>query len=364
MKVNEEIKEFLGEFLMDNALIHTKLVRNVVALTPPGTVIKKGKTIEETWLKAGVPAEVIDQHFKKGLRYLNANELVKQNPYYQNIKPSMTSYKDWRLSQVKFEEGEVDIVDQDFLDENYRIQLPLAIHTKRFKALSLTQKGRTWMSITPNEIFTMEKHIEAAHGRVLTAGLGLGYFTYMCALKDEVESVTVIEGNSDVIDFFKQTILPQFGEVQSKIKIIESDYYDYIDHHNIKVMYDYSFIDIHLSGAHAGDVYCLSEEVLYHYEGEGEVHYWLEEGVECKMQLGIAIGLFNKFVMNKSMEDAFNVCWGLYSPCEYSFRVMAKMCGWVYANVHTVSSVEEIKDLIFNPKRYRMLAAYTDHQQK
>ena len=55
------------------------------------------------------------------------------------------------------------------------------------------------MLVTPNEVHTMKADIEKAHGKVLTYGLGLGYFPFMTSRKEEVTSVTVVERSSDVI---------------------------------------------------------------------------------------------------------------------------------------------------------------------
>ena len=57
------------------------------------------------------------------------------------------------------------------------------------------------MSVVPSEIRSMEKDIEAAKGKVITYGLGLGYYAFMASEKEEVESVTVVEMSRDVIAF-------------------------------------------------------------------------------------------------------------------------------------------------------------------
>lgn len=364
MELREKLDVVLGTFLGDTLLVYKEVLPFVFFTTPPGTMIKKGKTLEKKWRSAKIPVDVIETYLKPAIKHINANELVSENPYYQNIKPTQSTYKDLSLEYVTFKEGEVDIIEQDYLSNELKLQLPIAVHTKKFKALALAQKGRTWMSITPNEILTMKPHIEKAHGKVLTAGLGLGYFAYMCALKKEVESVTVIEGNPDIVEFFNQNILPQFGDVKDKIKIITSDYYEYIDHHNIKELYDYSFIDIHFGGAQAPEIYCLSEEVLYHYKGKGEVHYWLEEGVHLKMKMGLALALYNKFVEKLSAEESLAMAWQFSLNDETTFRLFAKMSGWIYQNVYTLGSAEEAFHLIFDEHRYKMLAAYTGHFPK
>ena len=61
-----------------------------------------------------------------------------------------------------------------------------------------------WMSTDPNEIITMNPYIQKAHGDILVMGLGLGYYPFMTALKDDVKSITIIEKDPKVIDIFKK----------------------------------------------------------------------------------------------------------------------------------------------------------------
>lgn len=362
MIVNEKLKEDLTTFLGDTWLTYCELMPRLMLASPPGHILKKNQTLEKLWEYRGIPTDIITAHLKDAVKKINANELVASNPYYRRIKPQKAKFKDLALDYVTFEAGEIDAIEQEYLTEDRLLQVPVAVHTHKFKALSLSRHHRTWMSITPNEISTMKAHIEQAHGKVFTAGLGLGYFTYMCALKEEVESVTVIEGNPDIIEFFEQQIFPQFeSHIQDKITIISSDYFDYIDHYNIKQIYDFAFIDIYYGGSDAAAVYTLSEEVLYHYEGPCDVHYWLEEGIQLRIQIGLAFGLYHKFIAQISEEEAFQAIWAVSLGDEHTFRLFAKMIGWVYRNVYTLGTSEEAFRLIFDSSCYKMLAAYTEH---
>jgi spermidine synthase len=100
------------------------------------------------------------------------------------------------------------------------------------------------MSITPNEIETMKGPIDKALGNVLTFGLGLGYYAYMTSQKDNVESITVVESNEDVIDLFNKCVLPQFGNAQKKIKIIKADAFEYAQNYIYNGKYDFVFTDL------------------------------------------------------------------------------------------------------------------------
>lgn len=96
--------------------------------------------------------------------------------------------------------------------------------------------------MSPNEVFTMEKPIKNAKGKVLTLGCGMGYFAYMASIKEDVESITIIELEQNVIDLFEKCILPQF-ENKDKIKIVKADAVEYLRNTEDGV-YDYCFADI------------------------------------------------------------------------------------------------------------------------
>ena len=59
--------------------------------------------------------------------------------------------------------------------------------------LTISKDNIIWMSITPNETWTILPAIERSFGKVITFGVGLGYYPLMCALKENVESVTIVE---------------------------------------------------------------------------------------------------------------------------------------------------------------------------
>ena len=110
------------------------------------------------------------------------------------------------------------------------------------------------MSVTPNEINTMKEPIDNAFGKVLTFGLGLGYYSYMVSLKNNVESVTIVEKDQNVINLFNKYILPLF-KTKAKINIINMDAYDFLE----KVMndgdYDFVFVDIYHDAKDGLEVY-------------------------------------------------------------------------------------------------------------
>ena len=119
----------------------------------------------------------------------------------------------------------------------------------------------------------MRRPIEEVSGKVVTLGLGMGYFAYMASLKSDVTSVTVVERDPSVIELFETHILPQF-EYKDKIKIVKSDAFDYLNN-NETLDADYLFADLWHD---ASDGLVLYQK-LKKYEGKfssTKFLYWIE----------------------------------------------------------------------------------------
>ena len=99
---------------------------------------------------------------------------------------------------------------------------------ERFAYPAVEQDGREWMAVKPSEIETMRAPIEEATGRVVTFGLGLGYFAYMVSEKPDVTSLDIVERSEEAIALFERHILPQFPN-KEKIRIIRSDAFGFLN---------------------------------------------------------------------------------------------------------------------------------------
>lgn len=141
------------------------------------------------------------------------------------------------------------------------------------------ENGRLWMSITPNEIETMKEAVERGFGKVLTFGLGLGYYAYMASQKNNVESITIIENNQDVIELFKSHVLPQFPNAH-KIKIIKADAFEYVEKHMTNGKYDFVFADLWHDVSDGIEMYLKMKE--YEKQNPDTVFtYWIEKSILC-----------------------------------------------------------------------------------
>ncbi len=124
---------------------------------------------------------------------------------------------------------ELFVADDFRVDGQGRIFPQLGWFSEAFSFPAIREDGRVWMTVTPNEVNTIQPAVAQSRGKVLTYGLGLGYYAFHCLLKEDVSSVTVVEKNAQVIDVFRRLILPHFPR-QQDLRIIEADAFDHAAH--------------------------------------------------------------------------------------------------------------------------------------
>jgi len=89
----------------------------------------------------------------------------------------------------------------------------------------LASKGLTpWMSLTPNECFTLRGMTRRAKGNVAVAGLGLGWSCRKILERKQVKHLTVVEENLDVINVFGESLKADFGD---RITFVNGDAYEF-----------------------------------------------------------------------------------------------------------------------------------------
>ena len=182
------------------------------------------------------------EYFVRGLHALETTDFTN-DPYYKAIKITPQKKGRWELRESFYEPFEPFVCGHPTITANFREIFQLGYFKERFSFPAVLEDGIEWMTITPNEIATMQKPICEAHGNVLTLGLGLGYFAFMASEKKEVSSVTVIEKDTSVIELFREYILPQFPNA-NKIKIINDDAFSFLESSAKDGQHDYLFADL------------------------------------------------------------------------------------------------------------------------
>lgn len=200
----------------------------------------------------------------------------QQNPYIKNIDFKDKQAGDYKFHYMDFMPFELFMYDTpSIMPDIFTAVSRIGCFTQKvsYPAISQISKDTTWMTVTPNEICTMKNAINHSFGKVLTLGCGLGYYTYMASLKDDVSSITVIEKEQDVIDLFSEYILPQF-EHKEKVNIIRADAVEYLS--SIQDgEYDYCFADI-WKGVLDFVPYFAVKEIGRKFH-KTKIDYWIED---------------------------------------------------------------------------------------
>lgn len=186
--------------------------------------------------------EIFELYFPHMIHRLNTND-YSSDPYYSSVKLPELVYHGWEFRYESYKPYEIFACNDLLKLPDGRILPQLGFFTREFRYPAALENGREWMLITPNEINTMAAPVRRGGGRVLTFGLGLGYFAFMVGRKPETAEVTVVERDKNVIELFCNFILPQF-DFADKLKIINADAYEYAATEMTNGRYDFVFADI------------------------------------------------------------------------------------------------------------------------
>jgi hypothetical protein len=210
---------------------------------------------------------------------MTRNHEYLHNPYYKNIKIPRLKVGNSELTYEKYKPFE-GFVCNDIIKTKEGRQIPqIGFLKTEFCFPTVLEHDRIWMTITPNEIETMKESVEQAFGNILTFGLGLGYYAYMVSEKENVEGVTVVEINEDVIHLFKKYILPQFKNAE-KVHIIKAEAFEYAQKHIAPGKYDFVFTDLWHDVSDGMNLYLR----MKNYEKLSPTtifSYWIEKSILC-----------------------------------------------------------------------------------
>lgn len=191
-----------------------------------------------------IPAHniIYKQYFFDTVHMLNKDE-YENDMYYKTVEFPSVKGKRWSFGKASYKPYEIFVCDDFKYMSNERVIPQIGFFKEGFTYPVVYENGREWMTVTPNEIKTMQPHVKNAHGKVLTYGLGIGYYAFMASANENVSSVTVVEREEEIIEMFKKHLRPQFP-FKDKINIIRSDAFDYAEKEAPKENYDFIFTDI------------------------------------------------------------------------------------------------------------------------
>lgn len=217
---------------------------------------------------------LIRNYITPSIRLLDEKRYT-EDKYYKNIKIGNKKIGNWEFRRESYKPYRAVICDDITILPDFTEIPPLGFFTKEFYFPAVLEDGNEWMTLTPVDMDTCTEAIAAAHGRVLTFGLGLGYYAYMVSEKAEVDEVVVVERSADVIKLFCDELLPQMPN-RHKIKIVQSDAFEYAKRIMPKENFDLVFVDIWRDGSDGAEMYrrmkpyeasCTDTRFMYWIEG-------------------------------------------------------------------------------------------------
>lgn len=216
---------------------------------------------------------LVNEYLRPAIRRLDP-ETYANNPYYRNIRIPKEKFHQWELGYETYEAYEGFIYQDLRLSDQLKETPSVGFFREDFHFPAVRENGREWMAIKPNEIETSQDAVNRAKGKTITFGLGLGYFAYMASLKPEVESVTIVERDQDVICLFEQFILPQF-EYKYKIKVVLADAFEYASLQMPAEDFDFAFVDLWHDVSDGLNLFLRMKE-LEKLSPQTHFSYWME----------------------------------------------------------------------------------------
>lgn len=223
-------------------------------------------------------AEIFEEYFPDMVHLLK-NKDYENNPYLKNIKIPTKKLGKWELCYKTYVPYQAFVFDDPKITRDGKIIPQIGFFEKEFSYPAVLESGTEWMLITPNEINTMRAPISGAHGKVLTYGLGLGYFAYMVSEKESVSSVTIVERDKNAISLFRDIILPQMPR-KDKINIICDDAFYFAETRLADSDFDFVFADIWHDPSDGVPAYKRLKETEK-YLPSADFSYWIEKTLKC-----------------------------------------------------------------------------------
>ena len=224
---------------------------------------------------------LIRDYLTPSVRLLDARK-YENNAYYKNIRIPSVKDGNWEFKWEEYSPYRGVIAEDMVIYEDFKEVPPLGFFPDGFRFPAVLENGNEWMTLTPVDLDTCEEAIAKARGKIVTFGLGLGYYAYMASEKADVESVTVVELSKDVIRLFEKHILPQMKN-RHKIKIVNADAFEYAEKFMPGEHFDVAFVDTWRDASDGAPMY-LKMKKLEHLSPNTEFIYWIESFLRSRLR--------------------------------------------------------------------------------
>lgn len=248
--------------------------------------------------------QLVNDYFIPAVRKLDPAQ-YRMNPYYRHIHIPDEHLGHWELKHERYLPYEAFVCNDIILEEDFKEIPQIGFFDSEFSFPAVLKNGNEWMAIKPNEIETMRNAVDAVAGRVITFGLGLGYYAYMVSEKPEVESVLIVEEDPEVIALFETHILPQFSNKQ-KISIVQEDAFRFASCEMPVRKYDFAFTDLWHDVSDGYPLY-LKMKKLERLNPATTFLYWIEESLLSHLRWRLFHQMYKELSGNSRKEETRSV---------------------------------------------------------
>ena len=332
---NKETELFLREALESLSMYYAL---NDICSRVDNTIIsvEQEKALVSIYKEYGVNIKTIKYSTKE----------LTDNPYYKNIKLNNIKTNNIKYSNAKLPARAcINMGFTKYADKLYKSYVDMGYFDRSINIPRLMEGDRVWMSPTIAEQRSIQPHIDKAKGKVLTFGLGIGYYVYMCLLKEEVEDITIVEINKDIIDLFNEYIKPQFPDTKN-INIIHGDMYDY---YNDKFMSNFNtiFVDTWYNNTDALEQYKKLQKIKV---DRTRISYWIEESILEVIRVALLA-----YIMSIYNDDYTNL---ISRISRENFKEITGINKYFKENNKRYSTYKQMEELINNVEVLRDIAGY------
>ena len=269
---NQRILSLVARHLSEEGGQITQEMMEAMAPLARGPEECYGRLLAALW---GAEEPFYREMIAPGVRRLSGEELYR-DAYFQHIPFRGAKEGPFTLEMLRLPALDACLAGDLSLTEEGRLIPPIGFFERDYRYPAILEEGREWMTLLPVELFTMRRPIRSAKGRVLTYGLGLGYFAFHASRKEEVSSVTVVEQSPQVIRLFQKHILPYFPH-KEKIRILQGDAFALAQKISPRE-YDFVFADTWHDALDGIPQYLR----FLSLEKEGiQYEYWMEDTLLC-----------------------------------------------------------------------------------
>jgi len=232
---------------------------------------------------------------------LLSSKYYSTNPYLKAINNLTFKEAGWTLTRNTSKAYTLLPYQEEYAyGSNYNIKMGLMMFKSDYIYPSIRLYDTEWMSLNQHEIRTMEVPIQLARGKVLTLGLGLGYFAYMASIKEEVKEVHIVEMDFELIKLFYKYLLPLFP-YPKKIHIHKADAFHFIK--TIKDRdFDYIFSDLWHDVSDGYESYIILKRAFKDFTYT-RCTYWIEDSIIAFLRLLIVGIIKDEYYKNSNLYD-------------------------------------------------------------